>query len=41
MHVSVLGLMLAFVRHVDQIFETLTVDIARDQSVELFFMQRN
>ena len=41
MHISVLSLMLALVRHVDQIFETLTIGIAGDQSIELILMKLN
>jgi len=41
MHISVLGLMLALVRHVDQIFETLTIGIACHQSIELILVELN
>jgi len=40
-YISVLGLVLAFVRHVNQIVETLAIRIGANQRLELILVQSN
>ena len=41
MHISVLGVVLAFIRHMNQIVKSLTIRVAGDQRLELIFMEPN